>query len=134
LDLTNDDGAELVATIDDGALNGTFTSPQTGARDVRAEKARGDAGLYRLAGDDARAAGIVAGWIVANDGTQRGSLRVGGVARTAPAMPGASLVVDGNTLAVSVYVAVPPDVSVTPPRPATPPGVPIPYPNVAKAG
>ena len=80
------------------------------------------AGLLRVTGPEAEADVVVAGWIVSNDGEHRGSLRVGGVARTAPPPPDGSVIVDGARYPVSIFLT-------SPENPATPPGVPIPYPN-----
>ncbi len=61
-------------------------------------------------------------WIVDGEGEQRGSLRVRGTKRPAPALPADGLVVDGRRLPISVFTI----------SPAAPSPVPVPYPNIAK--
>ncbi len=123
IDLTNDGGAQVEATASGGGYRGTVTFANGKRHQFQAMPAEPDAGLLRVTGPEAEADGVVAGWIVNNDGDQRGSLRVGGIARTAPPAPGHSVTIDGTKYPVSVFL-------VPPLTPATPPGVPIPYPNI----
>jgi hypothetical protein len=122
VDLTNDRGARVEANLTGTTYTGTVTLA-TGARHTfSAIPTASPGGLLRVTGDEARADGVIGGWIVASDGQQRGSLTVRGLARPARPVPGDSLDLDGKRYPVSVLLI--------PPRtPATPPGVPIPYPN-----
>lgn len=115
----------MVAAVIGDHAEGSVTLANGEQHAFSATKAIGDAGLYRLDVAAAEAVGVQAGWIVDNAGDQRGSLRVNGVSRSAPSVPGKTLNVGGVELPVVVYF--------TPPEtPATPPGVPIPYPNTNK--
>ncbi len=121
IDLTNAAGARVEATASDGGYAGTLTFADGERHRFQAEPAQSGAGLLRVTGPEAEADGVVAGWIVANDGEQRGSLRVQGVARTAPLARGESVTVSGTRYPVSIFLipqAIPPA-----------PFVPVPYPN-----
>ncbi len=110
------------APIDD-RVDGTITLADGTRHDFSADPVGDGAGLFRVTGDEAAAAEVTAGWIVDADGEQRGSLRVRGTRRPAPALPSDGLVVDGRRLPVSVFTI----------TPAAPSPVPVPYPNIAKA-
>lgn len=118
MELTNDRGATLEATIGDG-VTGAITFADGSTHDLAATAATGDAGLYRIAGEDPD---VVGGWVVGLDGTARGSLRVRGIRKTAAPEPTATVEVDGRTFDVVAFVA--------PPSPGGP--IPIPYPNFDK--
>jgi hypothetical protein len=120
-DLTNDGGAGVRAAVVDDRYEGEVTFANGDQRPFSAVAAEEGAGLYRVMGSEAEAAGVDAGWIVDNDGEQRGSMRVQGVAHEAGSLPGEAVVVAGTSLPVMVFLV--------PRTPATPPGVPIPYPN-----
>lgn len=126
IDLRNDAGAQIEATASDGGYAGTVTFATGERHRFQAEPAESGAGLLRVTGPAAQADGLVAGWIVTNNGEQRGSFRVRGIARTAPAVPGTTLTFAGTSYPVSVFL-------IPPTTPATPPGVPIPYPNTGIA-
>lgn len=115
MELTNDGGATLDATIGDG-VTGAITFADGSTHDVAATAATGDAGLYRIAGDDPD---VVGGWVVGLDGTARGSLRVRGIRKTAAPEPTATVEVDGRTFDVVVFA-----------EPSGPGGpIPVPYPT-----
>lgn len=126
IELSNEAGASVSAAVSDTGYSGTVTLGDGERYEFEAVAAEPGAGLLRITGPEAEADGVVGGWIVDNDGDYRGSLRVGGIARTAPAAPGGSVSLNNTSYPVSVFLV--------PPRtPATPPGVPIPYPNVGMA-
>lgn len=122
IDLSNGAGAQVEATASGAGYSGTVTLASGERHNFQAVAAESGAGLLRVTGTEAEADGVVAGWIVSNGGEQRGSLRVRGIARTAPPAPDDSVTLDGARYPVSVFL-------VPPTGPATPPGVPIPYPN-----
>jgi hypothetical protein len=122
-------GAVITAEVDGGRWVGSVTLSGGTTHSFTAEIATGDAGLYRVRSDEAESDGIEAGWVVDNAGDVRGSLRVRGAARSVQPLSGPSLSVDGTAYPVVVYRTTPPD-----PRPATPPGVPVPYPNTVSLG
>ncbi len=122
IDLSNDAGARVEATASDGGYAGTVTLADGGRHRFQAVPAQPGAGLLRITGPEAEADGVVAGWIVTNDGEQRGSLRVRGVTRAAPAAPGESVTLSGTKYSVSIFLIPPPQ----PPAPF----VPVPYPNI----
>ncbi len=123
IDLTNDARARVEAAKSGRSYDGTVTFAGGDRHEFMAAPAESGAGLLRVTGPEAAAEGVVAGWIVANDGETRGALRVGGTRRTAPAAPGGAVTVDEVSYPISVFL-------VPPTRPATPPGVPIPYPDI----
>ncbi len=125
--LTNLAGARVEAAVSGGEVAGTVTFAGGEQHEFLAVPAEPGAGLLRVTGADATADGIDAGWIVANDGETRGSLRVNGTRRTAPAAPGGSVTVDRTDYPVSVFLV---DVDKKP-APAGP--IPIPYPNIGSA-
>lgn len=122
IELTTESGALVEAAPSEDGYIGTVTFADGETHRFDAEPAAPGAGLFRVTGPDARTAGITAGWIVTNDGAQRGSLRVRGTSRTAPPAPADSITVDGKRLAVSVIV-------VPVRKPSSPAPIPIPYPN-----
>ena len=121
IDVDNDAGARVVATVGDDAIEGTVTLPDGSLHAFSTEPAVIGAGLYRVTGDEAKAAEITAGWVVANDGEQRGSLRIRGANKTVPALPNGTLKVSDTEATVSVFLA-------KTPAPAGP--IPIPYPII----
>jgi hypothetical protein len=71
-DLTHPSGAHVAGAVRDGRVSGVYTGPDGALRSTFAASfADGDAGLFRgeLTTDKGR---DLAGWIVANDGSQRG--------------------------------------------------------------
>jgi hypothetical protein len=80
VDLGSAGGARLVATLTDDGSEGTFIDAGGNEHAFTAERAEGDAGLYRGESDD-----FLGGFIVANDGTDRGGFGVAGIQRTRPA-------------------------------------------------
>ena len=126
IELGNEVGASVSATLSDTGYRGSVTLGDGERHEFEAVAAEPGAGLLRITGPEAEADGVVAGWIVDNDGDYRGSLRVGGFSRTPPAAPGGSVSLDNTSYPVSVFL-------IPPKTPATPPGVPIPYPNVGMA-
>jgi hypothetical protein len=71
-DLTHPSGARVAGAVRDGRVSGVYTGPDGALRSTFAASfADGDAGLFRgeLTTDKGR---DLAGWIVANDGSQRG--------------------------------------------------------------
>jgi hypothetical protein len=62
-------GGRLLGRLADDAMSGTVVLPDGRRLSYRMPRARGSAGLYR-----GEAEGVLAGWIVAADGRQRGSL------------------------------------------------------------
>jgi hypothetical protein len=73
LSLQADSGATLEAELTDDGATGTYTSADGATADLAAEPAEGDAGLYR--GEDGD---VVAGFIVDNDGDDRGGIGIAG--------------------------------------------------------
>lgn len=133
---TGDAGSFALTSASGATLNGREGSDRiTGDLDlgdgtshrVVLERAAPGAGLYRVEDPAADRDGVRAGWIVDNDGDQRGSLRVGTISRSAPPLPGSTLTVSDVSYTVVVY-AVP-----ARPAPSAPGPIPIPYPNTDKA-
>lgn len=120
-------GATLKGREDDDMVSGDLDLGEGVSHRFELERAQPGAGLYRVEDAAADRDEVRAGWIVDNDGEQRGSLRIGTVSRSAPSLPGSTLTLDGATYSIVGY-SVP-----TRPSPGTPPGVPIPYPNIATA-
>lgn len=67
--LTGEQGVQLSGQVDRGAASGTVVVDGA-EHPFTAELATGDAGFYRAAGE-----GVVIGWVLLNDGTQRGALK-----------------------------------------------------------
>lgn len=74
LDMTAASGAALQASVADDAVSGEITLSDGSLHRFRAEPAQGDAGLYYLVAGDRLDAELSAGWIVGNDGEQRGAV------------------------------------------------------------
>jgi len=122
-ELSNDAGAEIRGGPAEDGYDGEVSFVGGDRHSFSAVAAGDDGGLFRVQGAEAESSEVSAGWIVDADGNERGSLRVGGARRAAPRLPGATLTVDAKRFPVVVFF--------TPPTtPATPPGVPIPYPNI----
>ena len=73
LSLQAESGATLEAELTDEGATGTYTSADGTTQDLSAEPAEGEAGLYR--GEDGD---VVAGFIVSNDGDDRGGIGIAG--------------------------------------------------------
>ena len=73
LSLQADSGATLEAELTDDGATGTYTSADGTEQALAAEPAEGDAGLYRGEEGD-----VVAGFIVSNDGDDRGGMGISG--------------------------------------------------------
>lgn len=73
LSLQAESGATLEAELTDDGATGTYTSADGTTQALTAEPAEGDAGLYR--GEDGD---VVAGFIVSNDGDDRGGIGIAG--------------------------------------------------------
>jgi hypothetical protein len=71
--LEADSGATLEAELTDDGAVGTYTSADGTVQALTAEPAEGEAGLYR--GEDGD---VVAGFVVANDGDDRGGIGIAG--------------------------------------------------------
>ncbi len=127
IDLTSPSGARVEAAVSGGGVVGTVTFADGEQHGFLAVPTESGAGLLRVTGNEAGAGGIDAGWIVANDGETRGSLRVNGTRRTAPAAPGGSVTIDRTDYPVSVFLV---DVDKKP-APSGP--IPVPYPNTGPA-
>lgn len=126
IDLTNDHGAGIRASLVDGRYTGRVTLSDGVPHPFSTASAGTVGGLYRVSGEQAGAAGVEAGWVVLSNGEFRGSLRVHGIATAMSAAPGETLTVSGVKLPVVVYQVRLPDVAKTP-VPGGP--IPIPYPN-----
>ena len=71
--LEADSGATLAAELTDDGATGTYTAADGTVQALAAEPATGDAGLYRGEEGD-----VVAGFVVANDGDDRGGIAIAG--------------------------------------------------------
>jgi hypothetical protein len=74
--VSNDNGGEAVVAFADGAYSGEVTLSDGSTHAFTTEAAEGDAGLYHPEALPEDIAG--AGWVVLNDGTQRGSILFAG--------------------------------------------------------
>jgi hypothetical protein len=73
--LASDDGARLEGRIDDGDLTGAVSMPGgTGSYELRSTAVTAPAGLYRARGE-VGGGPAVGGWIVLDDGSERGGIR-----------------------------------------------------------
>ncbi len=72
--LTSADGARLTGRVDDDALTGSFILPGGASYRFRASTVTTPAGLYRAKGE-VRGAPAVGGWVVLENGSQRGRIR-----------------------------------------------------------
>lgn len=88
IDLRSAGGARLTATVTPTGARGDLVLGDGSVRTFEAAPATGDAGLYRAETDD-----VLAGFIVANDGTDRGGIGILGVQRQRPAFQPSTLVV-----------------------------------------
>lgn len=68
-------GGAVDADPVDGAFTGTITFADGDEHAFTTEAAVGDAGMYLVVGEQAVAAEVSAGWILDNDGAERGALR-----------------------------------------------------------
>lgn len=132
---TGDDGTFALTSRSGATMSGRESADQiTGELDLgdgashrfTLDRSEPGAGLYRVEDPAADRDGVNAGWIVDNHGDQRGSLRIGTVTRSAPALPGSTLTVNDASYGVVVY-SVP-----TRPTPSAPAPVPTPYPFTDK--
>lgn len=73
VDLTAANGAQLQANLENDAAAGTITLADGQSHAFTASLASGEAGLYR-AEEAFEGSDYVGGWIVLNDGTQRGAI------------------------------------------------------------
>ena len=123
--LINNDGAKILANFADGSFSGDVTLSNGTAHAFTATPESADnAGIYRVMGEEATADKIDAGWIRDYDGKEKGSLRVDSQSQQTPALPESDVVVQKKSY--SVFHC---EIRTTP---ATPPGVPIPYPNIER--
>lgn len=127
IELETPDGASLRASLSSGSVSGTVELANGDVHTFTAEPATGDAGLYRALSDEATSAEIHAGWVLRDDGTERGALRRRRTFEQAPAFDPSGLRVDG--MVVPIYRFVVPAKPPAPPAPL----VPVPYPNVELA-
>jgi hypothetical protein len=95
--LTNDAGASAAVELVDGVYEGELTLADGSTHAFTTEEAEGDAGLFHAV--DAPE-GVSAGWVVLNDGRQRGSILFAGggslQVRSAPRIDGASGQIGAN--------------------------------------
>lgn len=73
IDLLSAGGARLRATITDGDADGTFVAADGTEQALSVEPAEGNAGMYRYEAED-----VLAGFVVANDGSDRGGVGFAG--------------------------------------------------------
>lgn len=119
LDLPNDHGAHVTAVVVGDTFSRTVRFADGSEHGFTTEHAVPGAGIYRVTGDNATNAGVVAGWVVNNEGEQRGSLRVNGRNQLAALLPASTLTMAGTNVQISAFVA----------RPSGPGPVHIPYPD-----
>lgn len=124
LALDNAQGGSLSASRVGDAVLGEVTLADGTTHSFTAEAASGEAGLYRVLGEEAQAAELQAGWIVDNDGSQRGALRRRRVFEPAPRLPDSGLKLGGVTYPVFKI-----EIELMPPSPPAGP-IPVPYPNI----
>ncbi len=143
--LTSAGGATVDVALSDDGASGSITLPDGTLHEFTAAEAEGTAGLYLLSGDEAEASGLVGGWIIDNNGDQRGALLRSSTFEATPTLTDTGVSVDGSSapvarigvsggkVAVTRVAAEPgldlPDV-VKAPSPAGP--IPIPYPTTSK--
>jgi len=72
-ELSSQSGARLEAKLVDGVFTGSFTS-EGASHAFSAPRGSGGAGLFVVVGENAIEAGVSAGWIIDNEGNQRGAL------------------------------------------------------------
>lgn len=71
--LTNDAGAAVTVELVDGTFSGRFTDATGSVRGFHTVEATGEAGIYRIDDPEAAAEDVWAGWVVDNDGNERGA-------------------------------------------------------------
>ena len=90
LELQNENGATLSATVSEDGAVGTLTLPDGTEHGFTAETTKGEAGLYRAEGETRDGGEYVGGWIVLAEGEQqRGALGI---------RDGTSNTISGSTL------------------------------------
>ena len=114
-------GASVRAELVDGAFAGTLTLSSGAEHEFTTEPAVGDAGMYFIAGQQAVAAGVSGGWIIDNDGDERGALIRNGSLLSTRSFDSGGLVLNGERFAVVRQSS--------PTKPPIAPPVPIPLPN-----
>lgn len=119
-DLANGGGDTVAGTIGADTVTGTFTPAGGAAHPFVATPAAAGGGVFRAMGDDAEELGIWAGWILDGTGGERGALTRNSTFQPTPRFDPTGLRVDGRTIPIVQFIP--------PQTPATPPGVPIPYP------
>ena len=82
INLTNGANAQVSAQFNNDSYKGTVTlQDDRSLTFMAAPNLDKDSGIYRVYGEEAEKAEIVAGWILNSDGDQRGSLRIGNAFR-----------------------------------------------------
>lgn len=119
IELATEEGDTVSATLVDGGVTGTVTLASGIEHGFRAETVGGNAGLYRALSDEATEAGIHAGWVVGDDGSERGAFRRGRTFAAAPPLDRTELRIDGMVIPIFRMEL----------TPAAPSPIPIPYPN-----
>lgn len=97
-------GARVDAQLVGDTFVGTLVLPGGAEHEFTTERASGDAGMYVVVGEQAVAADVSAGWIVDNQGAQRGALRRGRTFQAAPRFERTGLVLQDAEFAVTKLV------------------------------
>lgn len=93
-ELSADDGASISVELVEGTYSGTFTDPDGNAHTFDSTAANGDAGLYRMVGAETEQHELWGGWVIDNDGNERGALRRRGRFLPTPRFSGSRLSFD----------------------------------------
>ena len=135
--LTSLSAATVTAEFINGTFIGSFTDTQGSTHSFETVEASADVGIFVVVGEDAVEAGVSAGWIVDNDGNERGALFGRSRFETAPRFQRTGMKLENtgftvarismrnNVIAPSNIIS--PDNILKTPTPAGP--IPIPFPN-----
>jgi hypothetical protein len=97
-------GGSVHAELVDGAYTGTLTFPDGSEHAFTTERAVGDAGMYLVVGEQAVDAEVSAGWILDNNGAERGALIRSGSFEPTPKFDSGGLVLEDEGFAMTKLV------------------------------
>jgi len=97
-------GGSVRAELVDGAYAGTLTFPDGSEHTFTTERAVGDAGMYLVVGEQAVVAEVSAGWILDNNGAERGALIRRGSFEPTPKFDTGGLILEDEGFAMTKLV------------------------------
>ncbi len=103
--LASGTGGSVDAVFAAGTFSGTLTLPDGTDHEFATDAAVGDAGVYVVVGEQAVDAGIAAGWILDNDGNERGALLRRGRFQPTPRFNRRGITVESKPIAMTRLVS-----------------------------